>query len=104
MLSAFQIEKDQQTFFASTDPASSASDQDEIDRLRNASSTHLVGMNSNNSFNGTWGTDSSLHKPFYKDILAHQSFAGRFEIQKSIKFHENPVNEPPASSCEGLDC
>jgi uncharacterized repeat protein (TIGR01451 family) len=102
--SALQMEKDQQTFFASTDPASGASDQEEINQLRNASATYLVGMNINNSFNGTWGTDSSLHKPFYKDILAHQSFTGSFEIQKLIKFHENPVSEPPASPCEGLDC
>lgn len=99
-----EMEKSQQAFFSSTDPASGASDQNETDQLRNASATHLVGMNSDNSFNGTWGTDSLLHKAFYQDIRDLQSFTGNFEVQKLIKFHENPEPEKKNAGCEGLDC
>ena len=58
-----------------------------------------------NSFNGTWGTDATWHRIFYKDIKAHELFSGTFEAEKLIKFHENPVpekdNQPP---CDGIDC
>ncbi len=67
--------------------------------------SHLIGVETKNTFNGTWGTDAKWHKLFYKDIKAHEMFTGQFETEKTIKFHENPVPEtdqhPP---CEGIDC
>ena len=66
---------------------------------------HLIGLETKNSFNGTWGTDATWHRIFYKDIKAHELFSGTFEAEKLIKFHENPVpekdNQPP---CDGIDC
>ena len=53
--------------------------------------SHLIGLETKNSFNGTWGTDAKWHKIFYKDIKAHEMFTGTFEAEKTIKFHENPV-------------
>jgi hypothetical protein len=99
-----EMEKEQTTFFASTDPASHITDPAVAAQLRNASPTHVVGMDTKNSFNGTWGTDSKWHKIFYKDIKDHQMFTGTFEAQKLIKFHENPVPEPLVSPCAGIDC
>ena len=55
--------------------------------------SHLIGLETKNSFNGTWGTDAKWHKIFYKDIKAHEMFTGTFEAEKTIKFHENPVPE-----------
>ena len=55
--------------------------------------SHLIGIETKNSFNGTWGTDATWHKIFYKDIKAHEMFTGKFEAEKTIKFHENPVPE-----------
>ncbi len=39
-----------------------------------------------------------------KDIKAHESFTGTFEVDKQAKFHENPVPEPEKIGCEGIDC
>ena len=89
MFSVNQMEKDQTAFFAST---------------KNSTMEHTVGLNTLNSFNGTWGTDSSMHKIFYKDIKSHELFSGDFEVQKEIKFHENPVCEPRICPCMGVDC
>lgn len=102
--SVSEMEKDQKTFFASTDPASNEVDLNKSNQLRNASSTHLVAIKTKNSFNGTWETDSRLHKILYKDIKAHELFNGTFEAEKTIKFHENPVPEKKHSGCEGIDC
>jgi len=102
--SVSEMEKDQKTFFASTDPASNEVDLNKSNQLRNASSTHLVAIETKNSFNGTWETDSRLHKILYKDIRAHELFTGVFEVEKTIKFHENPVSEKKHSGCEGIDC
>jgi hypothetical protein len=102
--SVSEMEKDQQTFFASTDPTSNEFDQNRSDQLRNASSTHLVALETKNSFNGRWGTDASWHKIFYKDIKAHELFSGTFEADKTIKFHENPATEKEHNACEGIDC
>jgi hypothetical protein len=66
--------------------------------------SHLIGMETKNSFNGTWGTDATWHKIFYKDIKAHEMFTGTFEAEKTIKFHENPVPEEINVPCEGIDC
>jgi len=66
--------------------------------------THLIGIDTRNSFNGTWGTDAKWHKIFYKDIKAHEMFTGTFEAEKLIKFHENPVPEEEDKPCDGVDC
>ncbi|VVB73101.1 Uncharacterised protein [uncultured archaeon] len=66
--------------------------------------SHLIGMETKNSFNGTWGTDAKWHKIFYKDIKAHEMFTGTFEAEKTIKFHENPVPDKIHAPCEGIDC
>jgi hypothetical protein len=90
MFSVNQMEKDQTVFFGST---------------TNSSITHTVGLNTLNSFNGTWGTDSSMHKIFYKDIKSHELFSGDFEVQKEIKFHEAPIPEDKfPCPCAGVDC
>lgn len=99
-----EMEKDQQTFFASTDPTCNEVDHNKSDQLRNASSTHLVALETKNTFNGTWGTDASWYKIFYKDIKAHEMFTGTFEADKLIKFHENPVSEKEHNGCEDIDC
>jgi len=69
-----RMEKDQTTYFGSTE---------------NSDVAHTVGFDTLNSFNGTWGTDASMHKIFYKDIKSHEMFSGDFEVDKEIKFHEN---------------
>jgi hypothetical protein len=90
MFSVNQMEKDQTVFFGST---------------TNSTITHTVGLNTLNSFNGTWGTDSSMHKIFYKDIKSHELFSGDFEVQKEIKFHEAPIPEDKfPCPCAGVDC
>lgn len=89
MFSVNQMEKDQTVFFGST---------------KNSTIEHTVGLNTLNSFNGTWGTDASMHKIFYKDIKSHELFSGDFEVQKEIKFHENPVAEKRICPCAGVDC
>jgi len=66
--------------------------------------SHLIGMETKTSFNGTCGTDAKWHKIFYKDIKAHEMFTGTFEAEKTIKFHENPVPDKIHAPCEGIDC
>ena len=66
--------------------------------------SHLIGLETRNSFNGTWGTDAKMHKIFYKDIKAHEMFTGTFEAEKTIKFHENPVPDNVRPPCDGVDC
>jgi hypothetical protein len=65
---------------------------------------HLIGIETKNTFNGTWGTDAKWHRIFYKDIKAHEMFTGQFEAEKLIKFHENPVPEKLQAACDGIDC
>lgn len=89
MFSVNTMEKDQTVFFGSTE---------------NSTIEHTIGLNTLNSFNGTWGTDSSMHKIFYKDIKSHELFSGSFEVSKEIKFHENPVAEDRICPCAGVDC
>ncbi|NYT02928.1 MAG: hypothetical protein GKC10_09275 [Methanosarcinales archaeon] len=105
--SVTEIEKEQKAFFASTDARGHWTDESKIEELSdvfNASPTHLVGLNTKNSFTGTWGTDSAWHKIFYKDIKDHQMFTGTFEAEKLIKFHEAPFSERPTPPCAGVDC
>ena len=68
-------------------------DTDRVAELMGNNPAHLIGFETKNTFNGTWGTDATWHKIFYKDIKAHEMFSGTFEAEKTIKFHENPVPE-----------
>jgi len=130
LFSVNEMEQDQTAFFSSTTPYEPAPDINgvnvrpedlpgllkkagrdttEVERLMTASNkvynpAHLVGLETKNSFNGTWGTDATWHKIFYKDIKAHEMFIGVFEAEKTIKFHENPVPERIPAPCEGIDC
>ncbi len=125
MFSVNEMEKDETTFFASTTPyePNNSSPEDLLGKLkeagRNTSLTeslmtsqdgvyipsHLIGIETKSTFNGTWGTDAKWHKIFYKDIKAHEMFTGKFEAEKTIKFHENPVPEKEGHiPCEGIDC
>ncbi len=79
-------------------------DTAQVAALMGNNPAHLIGLETKNTFNGTWGTDSSMHKIFYKDIKAHEMFSGTFEAEKTIKFHENPVPERDRSVCDGIDC
>ena len=71
--SVSRMEKNQIAYFGSTESSNIA---------------HTVGFDIANSFSGTWGTDASMHKIFYKDITSHEMFSGEFEVEKEIKFHE----------------
>lgn len=86
-----EMEKIQTTYFASTDPASHVSDPANASAIRSTSPAHLVGMDLQSSFNGTWQTDYRWHKIFYKDIKEHQTFSGVFDVERSLRFHENPT-------------
>jgi hypothetical protein len=84
-------------------------DTEKVERLMTSKDgvyipSHLIGIETMNSFNGTWGTDATWHKIFYKDIKAHEMFTGTFEAEKTIKFHENPVPDKIHAPCEGIDC
>jgi hypothetical protein len=90
-----EMDKEQTAFFASTAPANPSEGR---------SLAHLVGMDTKTSFNGTWQTDASWHKIFYKDVKVHEAFSGQFEVEKLVKFHESSVAEPVVSPCSGFDC
>jgi hypothetical protein len=79
-------------------------DDSKVAELMGSNPAHVIGIDTKNSFNGTWGTDAKWHKIFYKDIKAHEMFTGTFEAEKLIKFHENPVPEKLHAPCEGIDC
>jgi len=79
-------------------------DTDRVAELMDNNMAHVIGLDTKNSFNGTWGTDATWHKIFYKDIKAHEMFSGTFEAEKLIKFHENPVPEKENVPCDGIDC
>lgn len=80
-------------------------DQAAVVGLMGSLPTHVIGLETKNKFNGTWGTDATWHKIFYKDIKAHEMFTGKFEAQKTLKFHENPVPEYiNVAACDGVDC
>jgi hypothetical protein len=124
MFSVNEMEKDETAFFASTTPyqprngspedlikklKDAGRDTEEVNNLMTSSDgiyvpSHLIGLETKNSFNGTWGTDATWHKIFYKDIKAHEMFTGTFEAEKTIKFHENPVPDRIHVPCEGIDC
>lgn len=125
LYSVNEMEQDETAFFASTTPyepancikpedlpsllKSAGRDTAQVENLMTASNgvyipTHLIGLETKNTFNGTWGTDATWHKIFYKDIKAHEMFTGTFEADKTIKFHENPVPDRIRAPCEGIDC
>jgi hypothetical protein len=129
MFSVNQMEKDQTTFFASTanvsptaegmakkikgtfenavanDPNhSSQAGYDAVGTLMGDDPAHTLGIDTKNSFNGTWGVDAKWHKIFYKDIKLHEMFTGTFEAEKLIKFHESPVPEIVENPCSQIDC
>jgi hypothetical protein len=79
-------------------------DTERVEELMGNNPAHLIGIDTKNSFNGTWGTDATWHKIFYKDIKAHEMFTGKFEAEKLLKFHESPVPERERHPCEGIDC
>jgi hypothetical protein len=79
-------------------------DQERVSDLMGGNPAHLIGIETQNKFNGTWGTDATWHKIYYKDIKAHEMFTGTFEAEKLIKFHENPVPEKSNLRCVGIDC
>ncbi len=123
MFAVNEMEKEQTSFFASTTPYNPATGTPEelIDQLKEAGReteivdelmssggvyvpSHLIGIDTKNTFNGTWGTDAKWHRIFYKDIKAHEMFTGQFEAEKLLKFHESPVPENQDAPCDGIDC
>lgn len=124
MFSVNQMEKDQTTFFASTANISPTTQgmaktitnafegagggqagYDAVGALMGDDPAHTLGIDTKNSFNGTWGVDAKWHKIFYKDIKLHEMFTGTFEAEKLIKFHESPVPEVNVENpCEQIDC
>ena len=74
------------------DPASPP-DPKKIAQMLAASPVHTVAIETKNAFNGTWQTDAKMHKLLSKDVKVHEAFTGRFEVEKTLKFHENPVKE-----------
>jgi hypothetical protein len=102
--SVTEMEKSQTTYFASTNPATFLKNPQKLVEMMKASPVHAVGMDSKTSFNGTWVTDAKWHKIFYKDVKVHEAFTGKFEVEKTLRFHENPVPEQRENACDGLDC
>ncbi len=117
-----EMEKEEVSFFAQTMPyqpyeglkkfregiEEAGRDTEMVEKLMRtregvSDPAHLVGLQTSNTFNGTWGTEAKLHQIFYKDIDARQTFKGKFEAEKEIKFHEYPVEEKEVG-CAGIDC
>ena len=102
--SVTEMEREGSSYFASTNPASYMTDPKKIEEMLRVSPVHTVGIQTKNSFNGTWQTDARMHKMFSKDLKVHESFTGKFEVEKMIKFRESPVEEKKQSGCDGIDC
>jgi uncharacterized repeat protein (TIGR01451 family) len=118
-----EIEREEVSFFAQTMPyqpreglknfrkglESAGRDTEMVETLMKtregiSNPAYLLGLETKNTFNGTWGTDASWHKLFFKDIKAHEMFKGNFEAEKQIKFHEYPIEEKKVLACDGIDC
>jgi hypothetical protein len=56
-----------------------------------ASGAHLVGMDTKSAFEGTWGTETSWHKIFDKNIESRQTLSGKFEVDRKTKLHERAI-------------
>jgi hypothetical protein len=102
--SVTEMEREGSSYFASTNPASYITDPRRIEEMLKTSPVHTVGLQTKNSFNGTWQTDARMHKMFSKDLKVHESFTGKFEVEKMIKFRESPKDEKKQSGCENIDC
>jgi len=102
--SVTEMEREGSSYFASTNPASYITDPEMIEEMLKSSPVHTVGIQTKNSFNGTWQTDARMHKMFSKDLKVHESFTGKFEVEKMIKFRESPVEEKKQSGCDDIDC
>jgi hypothetical protein len=102
--SVTEMEREGGSYFASTNPASYITDPKQIEEMLAHSPVHTVAMQTKNAFNGTWQTDARMHKMFSKDLKVHESFTGRFEVEKMIKFRESPLEEKKQSGCDGIDC
>ena len=91
IFSVDEMEKEQTTYFGSTDQASSP---------------HTIGTDLKSSFNGTTETYSKMHNMFSQDqnIKSRQVFSGVFNLVKVIKFHTNATTDEPKMGCEGIDC
>jgi hypothetical protein len=99
-----EMEREGSTFFASTNPGSFTADPKKIEEILKGSPVHTVAIETRNSFNGTWQTDARMHKFFSKDFRVHEAFTGKFDVEKLLKFHENPVQETRQMGCDGIDC
>ncbi|MFB3765925.1 MAG: hypothetical protein ACE14P_11865 [Methanotrichaceae archaeon] len=93
-----EIEKEQTAFITST------GNKSRTGHLPYYNPVHTMGINTKNTFNGTWGTDTKWHKMLSRDIKSHEMFSGKFEAEKLIKFHENPISEKKTPPCSGIDC
>jgi hypothetical protein len=93
-----KIERDQTAFVAST------KDENITNMFSGNNPVHTMGIDTKNSFDGTWGTISTWHEMLSKDVKARETLKGTFDIEKLIKFHENPVPEPEEPACKGIDC
>jgi len=93
-----EIEREQTTFVAST------KDENETNTSQDNNPVHLMGIDTKNSFEGTWGTVSTWYEMLSKDINAQETLNGTFNIEKLIKFHESPVPEEEEPVCDGIDC
>ena len=102
--SVTEMEREGSSYFASTNPASYITDPEKIEEMLKTSPVHTVGIETKNSFNGTWQTDARMHKMFSKDLKVHESFTGKFDVEKMIKFRESPAAEKRQSGCDGIDC
>ena len=101
--SVTEMEREGSSYFASTNPASYTADPKKIAELLKASPVNAVGIETRNTFNGTWQTDASMHKMFSKDLKVHESFTGQFDVEKRLVFRENPGQEKAQRGC-GIDC
>lgn len=102
--SVTEMEREGSTFFASTDPTTYITNPNQIAELLRTSPVDSVGIETRNSFNGTWQTDAHLHKMFSKDVKVHESFTGTFDVEKRLVFREDPTEGKRESGCEGIDC
>lgn len=102
--SVSEMERESSGFLATTDVTTGFKNGTEAAALKLKSPAMLVGIDTKNAFNGTWGTDSSWHEIFQKKILAHQRFTGKFEADKLIKLHEKVAPGKERRGCDGIDC
>ena len=102
--SVSEMERESSGFLATTDVTTGFKNGTEAAALKLKSPAMLVGIDTKNAFNGTWGTDSSWREIFQKNILAHQRFTGKFEADKLIKLHEKVAPGKERRGCDGIDC